>query len=155
MANHICSYEQICEDEQTFSIFTCWIYVFARKQVILVSSCSVILILPVTFDSSIKVAHTSLDTKVIHIESIRDNSLYKRIYLFGVLNIQVLLVPWVCVMYVGIRLSLLLHSLKHLSGFPHVLKFLKIGSTLKPGKKPLKLFKIKQPLKNFKFIFEI
>ena len=87
---------------------------FARKQVILVLACSVILILPLTFESSIKVAHIHLDTKVIHTESLRDNSLYKRIYLFGVLNVLVLLIPWICVVYIGTRLGIILHSVKRL-----------------------------------------
>lgn len=87
---------------------------FARKQVILVLACSVILILPLTFDSSIKVAHIHLDTKVIHTESLRENSLFKRIYLFGVLNVLILVIPWICVVYVGTRLGLVLHSVKRL-----------------------------------------
>ena len=87
---------------------------FARKQVTLLLACSVILILPLTFDSSIKVAHIHLDTKIIHTESLRDNSLYKRIYLFGVLNVLVLLIPWVCIMYVGTRLGLIVYSVKRL-----------------------------------------
>ena len=86
---------------------------FARKQVILVLACSVILTLPLTFDSLVKVAHVHLDGKLVHSESLRNSPSYKRIYLSGVLFVLVLLAPWISVMCVGTRLGFILHSVKH------------------------------------------
>ena len=85
---------------------------FARKQVILVLACSFILILPLTFDSSVKVSENHIDEAITYSVSLKNSSSYKRIYLFGVLNVLVLLLPWICIVYIGPRLGFILHSVK-------------------------------------------
>ncbi len=50
----------------------------------------------------------------LHTERLRHNSLYRRIYVLGVLSVTTLLVPWLCVVYVAARLGHVLHSVKRL-----------------------------------------
>ena len=87
---------------------------FARKQVILVLACSLILILPLTIDTSIKVARADLDTGTTHLESLKENKMYKKIYSYGVLCLMVLLIPWAITLYMGIKLGKVIQAIKKL-----------------------------------------
>ncbi len=87
---------------------------FARKQVILVLACSLILILPLTVDTSIKVAHVDLDAGTPYAENLRENKMYKKIYSYGVLSVIVLLIPWGITLYMGIKLGKIMTAVKKL-----------------------------------------
>ena len=82
---------------------------FARKQVILVLACSVILALPLTFDSAVKV---SVDTTVVNTETLRNNLNYKKVYVYGILKVVTLIIPWICGVYLAIKLGISLYSVK-------------------------------------------
>ena len=82
---------------------------FTRKQVILVLACSVILALPLTFDSAVKV---SVDTTVVNTETLRNNLNYKKVYVYGILKVVTLIIPWICGVYPAIKLGISLYSVK-------------------------------------------
>ena len=85
---------------------------FARKQVILVLACSVILILPLTFDSAVQVSDRQVEAKVTHTEVLRNNLNYKKVYVYGVLKVVTLIIPWIFTVYLAIKLGISLYSVK-------------------------------------------
>ena len=85
---------------------------FARKQVILVLACSAILVLPLTFDSAVKVADAQVDSNIIHSEVLRNNLNYKKVYVYGILRVVTLIIPWIFAVYLAIKLGISLYSVK-------------------------------------------
>lgn len=91
---------------------------YARKKVILIIICAVLLTLPMTFDSAVTLTYQIKDkngsSHGITRESLKDNKWYRLLYLHAGIMFLVYVIPILTLFYVALRLWFILASLRRL-----------------------------------------